>query len=104
MTASEARLWTMIRAGKAGGRFRRQVAIGFYIVDFACFRPKLAVEIDDTSHRFRDETSRTASIESRGFTLLRFSNEDVAFNADWVFETIKEWISLNREVDSLAED
>ena len=104
MSASEARLWTRIRNARAGGRFRRQVAIGIYIVDFACFKPKLAIEIDDTSHNYRDERGRTAFIESRGFTILRFSNEDVAFNLDWVVETIKEWIvQLGPEVDPLAE-
>jgi very-short-patch-repair endonuclease len=97
MTASEARLWNSIRRSQLGGRFRRQLAIGFYIADFACLKPKLVIEIDDTSHGRRQEDDRTAYIQSRGFKILRFTNRAIAFELYWVTETIKEWVALLKE-------
>jgi len=88
MPWSEARLWTAIRNKATGARFRRQVPVGRWIVDFASIRPKLVIEIDGDSHNGHDETERTAHIESQGFTILRFTNEDVRDNATGVFDTI----------------
>lgn len=82
MTVSEATLWARIRREATGARFRRQVPIGYWIADFASFEPRIVIEVDDHSHRYRDERDRTAFIESQGFTILRLTNEDVRDNAD----------------------
>ena len=51
MSAAEKRLWYRIRRKQINGhRFRRQVPIGCYIADFACFSPRLVLEIDGDSH------------------------------------------------------
>ena len=77
-TVSEANLWSSIRKQQLGVRFRRQVPIGPWIVDFACLDPKIVIEVDDSSHYWKDEQARTAYIESQGFTTLRLDNKEVA--------------------------
>jgi very-short-patch-repair endonuclease len=52
MTDPEKRLWRFLRAGQLGGhKFRRQVAIGPYVVDFVCLSHKLIVELDGPQHQ-----------------------------------------------------
>ncbi|MCI0544865.1 MAG: DUF559 domain-containing protein [Actinobacteria bacterium] len=96
LTISEARLWGAIKGGATGARFRRQVPVGPWIVDFATLRPKLVVEVDDTSHEYRDEISRTRFIEGRGFKILRFTNREVALELPEVFNTIEGWVAALR--------
>lgn len=81
-TALEARLWHEIRASRLGGwKFRRQVPVGPYVVDFVCFEARLIVELDGPLHRrvenrIRD-AKRDAALKERGFRILRF-DADVA--------------------------
>ena len=49
-TPAEKRLWHFLRAGKLGVKFRRQAAIGTYMVDFVCFWRRLIVELDGPQH------------------------------------------------------
>ncbi|MGD9723123.1 MAG: endonuclease domain-containing protein [Pirellulales bacterium] len=49
-TEAERRLWHFLRASRLGVKFRRQAAIGAYVVDFACFSHKLIVELDGPQH------------------------------------------------------
>jgi hypothetical protein len=69
------------------------VPIGPWIVDFCSLNPRLAIEIDDTSHEFRDESLRTEYLESLGFPVLRFSNRQVAQDFPEVIGTIESWIA-----------
>jgi very-short-patch-repair endonuclease len=78
MTVSEARVWGALEGRGAGARFRRQVPCGHWIADFCCFNPKLVIEVDDTSHEFRDETLRTKCFEAQGFPVLGFTDKQVA--------------------------
>jgi len=78
MTVSEVTLWTAIRSNATGARFRRQVPIGEYIVDFASMEPQLVIELDGREHYEQDEAPRTRYLESQGFTVLRYDNRDVA--------------------------
>ena len=89
MTVSEARLWVSIRGGATGARFRRQVPMGHWIVDFASFSPKIVIEVDDRSHDFRDERWRSAFIESQGFVILRFWNVEVRDELDAIVQSIE---------------
>ncbi len=89
LTISEARLWGGIKNSATGARFRRQVPIGVWIVDFLSLNPKLVVEVDDTSHHWRDETDRIEHLESLGYTILRFDNEDIATDVDLVIGTVE---------------
>jgi very-short-patch-repair endonuclease len=78
MTPPEAALWTALRRRSFGGaKFRRQAPIGPYFADFACFDPKLIVEVDGASHDFEDQIRhdlvRTAYLERSGFRVIRFA-------------------------------
>jgi very-short-patch-repair endonuclease len=91
LTVSEARVWGAMKNNALGARFRRQVPIGPWIVDFCSLDPKLAIEIDDKSHEFRDESARTEHLESVGFLVLRFTNRQVALEFPEVIGTIESW-------------
>jgi BirA family biotin operon repressor/biotin-[acetyl-CoA-carboxylase] ligase len=93
LTISEARLWGALKGKALGVRFRRQVPIGMWIVDFACFDPKVVIEVDGESHEYRDERLRSDYIKSLGFRVLRFDNLDVAFALEHVLAQIQEVVS-----------
>jgi very-short-patch-repair endonuclease len=104
MTISEAALWGGIQRRQTGARFRRQVPIGIWIVDFASFSPKLVIEVDDESHNWRDETQRSHDIRSRGFTILRFDNKEIAQHPDDAVDTVRNWVQWLREGRNPEED
>jgi len=85
-----------MKGGALGARFRRQVPIGPWIVDFASLAPRLVVEVDDPSHEYRDESYRTDYLTDVGFVVLRFTNRDVALEADAALRTIAHWIEVIR--------
>jgi very-short-patch-repair endonuclease len=91
MTISEARLWVAIRGSLVGARFRRQVPIGYWAADFASLNPRLVIEVDDTSHAFRDESIRTGYFALQGFPVLRFNNKRIAQELPEVVATIEAW-------------
>jgi very-short-patch-repair endonuclease len=93
LTVSEARVWGALKNKAVGARFRRQVPCGHWIADFLSFDPKLVVEIDDISHEFRDESMRTEYFESLGFSVLRFTNRQVAREFPEVMGTIEAWVA-----------
>ena len=86
-------MWSEIRGRKLGIRFRRQVPIGIWIADFACLEHKLIIEVDDTSHDYRDDTHRTSNLEAGGFRILRFTNKEVAMDLDTVVQEIRNAVS-----------
>src|SRR5271154_1407066 len=78
-TDSELRLWRLLRDRRLNGfKFRRQVPVGPYIVDFLCVGAKLIVEADGSQHAesLRDKT-RDAYLASQGWKVLRFWNNEV---------------------------
>jgi very-short-patch-repair endonuclease len=81
-TETERRLWNLLRRKQmAGLRFRRQHAIGSYIVDFYCSAAKLIVELDggqhgEDAHVAYDE-ARSRWLAARGYRVIRFSNHDL---------------------------
>ena len=85
---SEDRLWSRIRKGATGARFRRQVPITRWVADFASLHPKIVVEVDGPSHDDRDESERTTFLEDRGFLVVRFTNDQVRRHIDDVVEEI----------------
>ena len=92
-TISETNLWQALRRSQLGVRFRRQVPIGPWIVDFACLDPKIIVEVDDESHYRRQDADRTIHLESLGFVILRVDNLEVAAQydetVDWLYRSIR---------------
>lgn len=75
-----------------GVKFRRQHAIGPYVVDFVCMAHRLIVEVDGGQHALRHEqdTARTRYLEDRGFTVVRFWNHDVLRDTDAVVAAIRD--------------
>ena len=78
-TAAEGILWAAIRRRALGQPFRRQQAVGSYIVDFICLPKRLIIEVDGTWHDERGEydSVRDEQLKNLGYTILRFSNEAV---------------------------
>jgi len=91
-TPLEQKLWYALRAKRfQGAKFRRQVVIGRYIVDFACRLPRmLVVEVDGDTHASRQgyDSQRTAFLESKGYRVLRFTNREVGTNIEGVLTII----------------
>ena len=79
-TPAEQRLWERIRNRQIGGaKFRRQYAVGRYIVDFVCLEQRLIIEVDGGIHdRQQDyDEARQSRLESTGFRVIRFSNGEI---------------------------
>jgi very-short-patch-repair endonuclease len=89
-TDSELRLWRLLRDRRLNGfKFRRQVPVGPYIVDFLCVGAKLIVEADGSEHaENRHDKARDAYLEGQGWKVLRFWNNEVVQNREGVLETI----------------
>jgi very-short-patch-repair endonuclease len=94
-TPAEIKLWSRIRNDSLGVTFRRQHAIGNYIVDFCAPRKKLIIELDGSQHLEQQDydEERTKYLEARGYRVLRFWNNDVMNNTDAVLQVI--WSALN---------
>jgi very-short-patch-repair endonuclease len=90
MPASEASLWNALRSLKSVGlHFRRQVPFGPYYADFACFHPRMVIEVDGWTHiSAAYDARRDAFLRGEGFHVLHFSNDDVRFNRADVVRTI----------------
>jgi very-short-patch-repair endonuclease len=90
MTDAERALWRLLRNRRMEGwRFRRQEPLDRYIIDFICFEARLTIEVDGGQH-FESEADkkRDAYLQSQGFRVLRFWNNDVLSNADGVHRAI----------------
>ena len=90
-TDAERVLWNILRGRQiAGYKFRRQAPIGHYIVDFVCFENRLVIEVDGGHHAESADydAMRTAWLESEGFRVMRFWNDQVLRETDAVQEAI----------------
>ena len=101
-TEAEHQLWHALRGHRLiNVHFRRQHAIGNYIVDFCAPRMKLIIEVDGDPHNKQKEydTERTRFLESKGYIVLRFWNNDIMNNLASVISTIMKVVSErdNRE-------
>jgi very-short-patch-repair endonuclease len=92
-TSAERRLWRELRQLKQiGCKFRQQVPIDHFIVDFACLSKRLIVEVDGGTHSTDREVSRDERreryLKEQGFRVLRVWNSDVRENISGVMDTI----------------
>jgi very-short-patch-repair endonuclease len=89
-TPAEHRLWQILRAKRfAGYKFKRQLPIDHYIVDFACPRQRLIIEADCGQHGENpNDAGRDAYLRSQGFRELRFWNNDIFNNEEGVLTSI----------------
>ena len=93
-THAEARLWSWLRNRRfVNLKFRRQVPVGRYILDFYCAELKLAIEVDgahhNDSHMVDYDSVRTYYLQERGICVLRIPNELVVRDPEMVGEMIK---------------
>jgi very-short-patch-repair endonuclease len=92
MTDAELRLWMRLRGKQIElQRFRRQVPIGPYVADFLCGAARLIVEVDGGQHTTNSahDDRRTAWLESQGFKVVRFWDNDVLLDTDSVVDSIR---------------
>jgi very-short-patch-repair endonuclease len=92
---AEKRLWQALRSKLPEYKWRRQLPIGPYFADFACFAEKLVIELDGGQHAAAatQDASRTRFLEAQGYRVLRFWNNDVLDNSDGVLEVIASELS-----------
>jgi len=89
-TPAERKLWSRIRNDQLRVTFRCQHAIGNYIPDFCSPKAKLIIELDGSQHLEQEEydNERTKYLESLGYNVIRFWNNDVTNNIDGVILAI----------------
>jgi very-short-patch-repair endonuclease len=91
MTDAEQLLWRNLRSRTMSGmKFRRQHCIGSFIADFACVEKKLIIEVDGGQHaeNANQDADRTAYLNSQGWTVMRFWNNEVLQATEAVLEAI----------------
>ena len=91
LTDAEKKLWKHLRLKNIGGnKFRRQQPIGKYIVDFVCPEKKLIVGVDGGQHgqQVSYDNDRTTWLESRGFRVVGFWNNEVLGDVGIVLDSI----------------
>ena len=93
MTPQERKLWGILRNRQVkNSTFKRQYPIGEYIVDFVCREKWLIIEVDGGQHNSPEaieyDRQRSEYLQSRGFKVLRFWNNDIDNNIDGVYRII----------------
>ena len=95
-TLAESVLWEHIRDNALGVKFLRQHIIGDYIADFLSRKGNLIIEVDGGYHAERqqqeNDTIREQWLESMGFHILRFSNEEVLNDINNVIQRISNYL------------
>ena len=90
-TRTESKLWDHLRLLSV--RFRRQAPMGRHVVDFACHRAALVVEVDGGVHQLTEvavrDLERDAWLETQGYVVLRFSTWQVENDIDGVVAAIR---------------
>lgn len=106
-THEEMLLWEYLRKNQTGFHIRRQHIIGSYIVDFACLDKLVTIEVDGDYHNDTEQkkydAARTAFLIEEGFTELRYTNEEVRSNIDYVVADIKQRLLSQTSVPQKAE-
>lgn len=92
-TDAERIMWDILKGKRIGHKFRRQHIIKDYIVDFVCLHHKLVIEIDGQYHlkgtQIVKDNSRTEDLQKAGFTVIRFTNDEVIGNPNGIIRKIK---------------
>lgn len=95
-TEAERLLWHYLKEKKIGYKFRRQHIVGEYITDFINLKHKLIIEVDGKYHQeveqVKKDAQRTQYLEQKGYTVIRFANEEIFNHMEDVIKKIKETI------------
>jgi len=97
-TKAELVLWEYLRNKKTGHKIRRQHVIDDFIADFVCLSKKVIIEIDGEIHKFRQEKDnlRTIRLNTLGYEVIRFTNDEVFNDPGQVAQKIKIYLN-NRQ-------
>jgi very-short-patch-repair endonuclease len=89
-TDAEKRIWRALRSSLPEFKWRRQLPIGPYFADLACFAEKLVVELDGGQHAesVAYDAARTRYLEAQGYRVIRFGNNDVLGNLEGVIQAV----------------
>jgi len=90
-TDAELKLWQSLRNRSVGTyKFRRRHPVGSYIVDFVCLEQRLGIEVDGSQHmdRAEQDLQRTSFLESQGYRVVRFWDNDVLLRTESVMQKI----------------
>ena len=96
-TKPQSLIWTVLRAKRlAGLKFRRQHPIGPYFADFACVEKRIVIELDGGYHDFQYEKDRQRQrfLDTEGWQVLRFGNDDVLADVEAVAISIARQIGV----------
>lgn len=101
-TDAEVKVWQALRASRLlSYKFRRQVPMGDFIVDFLCFEKKLIIEIDGGQHLdSNSDLMRDAKLKAQGYRVLRFWNNEVIENLDDVLAVILQYLQMSSPLPS----
>lgn len=98
MTKAEACLWKYVLKARQlkGFQFRRQRPVLNYIADFMCKELMLIIEVDGITHHdeeaMKKDEIRQMTLEAQGFTVLRFSDEEILNRIEAVCHYLEYWI------------
>ena len=89
-TDAEARMWKLLRDRRvASFKFRRQVPVESFILDFVCFEKRMVIEIDGSQHASSNrDIARETALMAEGFRITRYWNNDVLQQSSAVLEDI----------------
>jgi very-short-patch-repair endonuclease len=95
MTISEKLLWERLNKSQLGVRFKAQHPLDIFVADFYCHKFKLVVEIDGEIHNKQKEydEGRAAEMGNYNLKVIRFTNDQVLNEIDWVVEEIKKYLT-----------
>ena len=95
-TDAEALLWYYLRAKRVFDvKFKRQVPLGQYIVDFVAKTERVIIEVDGGQHNSDQDRARDEWFHSQGYQVLRLWNHDVLTQTEQVLESIRMCLSRN---------
>jgi|TARA_B100000959_G_scaffold35991_1_gene34594 very-short-patch-repair endonuclease len=92
-TPWEWKLWQFLKNKQINGyKFRRQVSINDFVVDFCCLELKFVIELDGSGHlqpvQMKKDIQRNNDLEEWGFMIMRFPNNDIDENLNAVINII----------------
>ena len=89
-TLTERTLWMLLRDRRLSGlKFRRQLPVGPYVLDFVCLSRRLVIEADGPFHDTAHDALRDQWLATQDFRVLRFTNGEIQSDAHGVLEKIR---------------
>jgi len=102
-TEAEETLWKYLKNEQTGYKIRRQHVIDVYIADFVCLEKKVVIEVDGKYHdeQIDHDNARTEMLNVKGFSVIRFTNDEVIADPAKVQQQIKKYLEGARAADPL---